>query len=129
MLRFLASLAVYLLAGSQALAQATHELDGSWKGYFVTQAGIKAKAELRIQGTAGTWHAFIPQTPGRVNPCFDLAHPLELTEQASGKFKMSVHASKTLSGCQDFYASLTLVDPAHIEGKFSDGRKLQFERK
>lgn len=129
MFRSLAVLCASLLVGAQALAQAGNSLDGSWKGYYVTQAGTKAKAELSIQGTTGTWRAFIPQEQGRVNPCFDRVHPLDLTEQASGKFKMAVHASKTMSGCQDFYANLTLVDPTHIDGKFWDGRELQLERK
>lgn len=129
MLKALAVLSASLLAAAQALAQAGNPLDGSWKGFYVTQAGTKAKAELSIQGTTGTWRAFIPQNQGRVNPCFDRAHPLELTEQQGGKFKMAVHASKTMAGCQDFFATLTLADPTHIEGKFGDGRELQFERK
>ncbi|MBX3638492.1 MAG: hypothetical protein KF683_24230 [Rubrivivax sp.] len=125
----LAVLSVFLLAGTQALAQPGNALDGSWQGYYVTQAGTKAKAELSIQGSSGTWRAFIPQAPGRVNPCFERAHPLELTEQASGRFRMVVHSSRTMSGCQDFTASLTLVDPTHIDGQFGDGRELQLERK
>ena len=129
MLKPLAALSASLLVGIQALAQAGNSLDGSWEGFYVTQAGTRAKAELTVQGTTGTWRAFIPQNQGRVNPCFDRAHPLELSEQPGGKFRMAVHASKTMSGCQDFYASLTLVDPSHIEGKFGDGRELKFERK
>lgn len=123
-----AVLSACLLAGTRALAQPGNALDGSWQGHYVTQAGTEAKAELSIQGSSGTWRAFIPQAPGRANPCFERAHPLELTEQASGRIRMAVHASRTMSGCQDFTASLTLVDPAHIESQFGDGRELQLER-
>ncbi|MCW5609269.1 MAG: hypothetical protein KIS83_01060 [Rubrivivax sp.] len=128
MFRSLAVLAVSWVVGSHALAQAGPALGGSWSGYYVTQAGTKARAELSIQGSTGTRRAFIPQGPGRANPCFERAHPLELTAQPGGTFRMTVHASRTLSGCQDFQANLTLVDPRHIEGRFGDGRELQLER-
>lgn len=129
MLRMLATLSAPLLVGAQSLAQAGPSLDGTWTGYYVTQAGTKAKAELNVQGSTGTWRAFIPQNQGRANPCFERAHPLELTAQAAGKFKMAVHASRTMSACQDFHATLTLVEPSRIEGQFGDGRELRLERK
>lgn len=127
--RSLAVFSAALVACSLALAQAGHALDGTWQGQYVTQAGTVAKAELTIQGATGTWRAFIPQSEGRVNPCFARTHPLELTELPGGTFKLAVRSSRTISGCQDFYANLTRVDPTHLEGKFGDGRELKLERK
>ena len=110
-------------------AQQVAGLEGAWAGYFSAPNGAKVKAEFTVRGSVGTWRAFVPQTQLRVNPCTERPHTVAITEAAPGKFKLVIQASKTLDGCQDAHATVVLVEPNVLEGKFGDGRELSLKRK
>lgn len=112
-----------------AFAQSAGGIEGAWAGYFSAPNGVKVKAELTVRGTEGTWRAFVPQTQLRVNPCTERPHAVAITEMAPGKFKLVIQASKTLDGCQDAHATVSLTEPSVLEGKFGDGRELSLKRK
>lgn len=112
-----------------ALAQTAGGIEGTWAGYFSAPNGAKVKAELTVRGSEGTWRSFVPQTQLRVNPCTERPHAVAITEAAPGKFKLVIQASKTLDGCQDAHATMALVEPNVLEGKFGDGRELSLKRK
>jgi hypothetical protein len=112
-----------------ALAQQASGLEGAWSGYFLAPNGAKVKADFTVRGTEGTWRAFVPQTQLRVNPCTERPHSVAITEVGPGKFKLVIQASKTLDGCQDAHATVSLVEPNQLEGKFGDGRELSLKRK
>jgi hypothetical protein len=129
MRRVFATIGTALLLSSLAIAQQTNALDGVWVGHFAAPTGALVKAEFVVSGTAGTWRSFVPQTKGRANPCVEQPHSVSIRETAEGQFALLIQASKTLRGCQDAHATVKLVEPNVLEGKFGDGRELSLKRK
>jgi hypothetical protein len=120
-----------LAAFSAALyAQDAGNYDGTWRGIFVGQGGSpRFEVELVLDGTGGTWQAVGNPMQARGNPCLGRKHEVKIRERSACVLRFSVDASKTLAGCQDFYAAVKLVDDHHLEGQFRNGLPLKLERK
>ncbi len=119
-----------LLAIAQAIAQDGAALDGSWAAQWRPQVGGPvANAEMTLQGSVGTWRAVFAHGEGRANPCLERAHPASVRAIAPGRFRLTIEASKTMSGCRDSMATLELADATHLVGTWGNGQELKLTRK
>lgn len=113
-----------------ALAQVGPKaLEGSWAAQWQAQAGPAATAVLTVRDSGSTWRATFPGGEMPKNPCQQREHAVRIQEPSAGRYRLVVEASKTMAGCQDAAATLTLVDPSHLEGQWGNGQALKLQRK
>ena len=119
-----------LLAGASAWAQGgVKALEGTWAAQWQAQAGPLATAQLTVRESGNTWRATFPGGEMPKNPCLQREHGARIQPMADGRYRLVVEASKTLASCQDAAATLTLVDPTHLEGQWGNGQAIKLQRK
>jgi len=113
-----------------ATAQDGKALDGRWTAQWPTkQSGQTANAEMNLRDSSGTWRAMFAHSEGRMNVCLEKEHPATVKPLPGGRYRLAVEASKTMPSCQNVYATLELVDPTHLVGKWDNGQELKLVRK
>ncbi|MFO1329200.1 MAG: hypothetical protein U1F56_17705 [Rubrivivax sp.] len=119
-----------LIASAAAWAQAdVKALEGTWVAQWRAQAGPVATAQLIVRDTGNTWRATFPKNDVPKNACLEREHSARLQPMADGRYRLVVEASKTMAGCQDANATLTLVDSTHLEGQWGNGQVIKLQRR
>ena len=119
-----------LLTAASVAAWAQPDLSGKWRATFETEGSESREAEVVIDGQAGTWMTYSRGTPkDRRDSCIARPFPIILSSVDSSVMSLSIEASKTVEGCSNRKARITIVDTNTLEGTFGNGRALKLTRK
>lgn len=124
-MRVLVALALSVLS---PLVHAQPGLDGRWNATFTAGGDDQRTAEIRIDGSGGTWTTQPRPNKDKKDPCVGRAFPITVIRANDGKLTIEMKASAELSGCRDRKAQLAPGPAGMLEGLLDNGQPIRLAR-
>ena len=114
-------LPIHALAGTS--------LDGVWEVTFSTRYTETRQAQVKINGTQGTWTTVAQGGKEKNDPCVGHPFPLMVKNTETASVVLEVSFSKIVPGCKDRTITGRLTETNSIEGKLENGKPVRMLRK